>query len=43
MIEKKKSKIYRVFRCESFDENENEKNKKSKKRKFDTQLKSIIR
>ena len=43
MIEKKKSKIYRAFRCESFDENESEKDKKFEKRKFDTQLKSIVR
>ena len=43
MIEKKKSKVYRVFCCESFDENESEKDEKFEKRKFDTQLKSIVR
>ena len=43
MIEKKKSKIYRVFRCENFDENESEKDEESEKRKSDIQLKSIVR
>ena len=43
MIEKKKSKIYRASRCESFDENESEKNEKSEKRESDIQLKSIVR
>ena len=43
MIEKKKSKIYRASRCESFDEDESEKDEEFEERESDTQLKSIVR
>ena len=43
MIEKTNSKIYDVFDCESFNENQNEKDEKSEKQNFDIQLKSIVR